>query len=219
MKKLYRPEIGPACLNTFDHNIHVWSSMKNKKQVWEKLEEMQDGFCCYCESFAYKGNGHIEHFFHKGEDRNGYSPYKHLTFNWENLFGSCGLDGGDRCGHYKDKKGQSGPGDYNPCDIIKPDLDNPEDFFEYLPTGIISVKESLSCNDKKRANETLRVLNLNSLNDPRRNKIDIFKRELEYLLSLGADDDFLRCEVNVLKENIVKSEYRTAIMFVLFGGV
>jgi uncharacterized protein (TIGR02646 family) len=217
MRKLNRPQPGPACLNNFDHNVHNWSSMRSrKKQVWEKLEEMQGGFCCYCESFAYRGNGHIEHFFHKGEASHGNSPYKHLTFNWENLFGCCGLNGGDTCGHFKDTQGYAGPGFYNPEDVLKPDLDDPQEFFEYLPTGVISAKSSLDFINKKKAEETLRVLNLKALNEPRKSRIEIFKKELIELFSLDIDDAVLKSEVYSMKCEIRKSEFQTAIMFVLF---
>nr|WP_290693714.1 retron system putative HNH endonuclease [Halomonas sp. UBA3074] len=182
-----------------------------------RLEEMQDGFCCYCESFAHKGNGHIEHFFYKGETQDGVAPYKHLTFIWDNLFGCCGLNGGSTCGHFKDKKGSMGPGVYNPNDIIKPDLDNPEDFFEYLPTGVISVKNNLNDKDERKAQETLRVLNLKVLNEPRRSRIEIFQNELMELFSLDVDDVSLRSEIDFIKDKIKKSEFRTVIMFVLFN--
>jgi len=121
---------------------------------------MQGGFCCYCESILDKTNSHIEHFFHRGNDVHGKAPYKSLTFDWGNLFGCCGRDRGDTCGHYKDRKGPSGPGSYDPNHLIKPDIDNPNIFFEFLPTGVVNVKSGLSPVDQNRARETLRVLNL-----------------------------------------------------------
>lgn len=221
MRYLQRPQPAPACLAKYNHQIHSWSSRapssQDRKYIWKKLAQMQGGFCCYCESIAAKGSGHIEHFFHKGVNIGGNAPYKHMTFDWGNLFGSCGLDNGNTCGHYKDRKGPLGPGPYDPSHLIKPDIDNPSDYFEFLPTGLINVKSGLSPERENRANETLRVLNLSALNGVRKRQIDIFKKQVEALLQLTSDEEVLKNEIDRIKEVIIMSEYQTAVLRALFG--
>lgn len=221
MRHLQRPQPAPACLSKYDYKIHNWSKSKPNKSdrviIWNALATMQGKFCCYCESVAERGNGHIEHFFYKGKQGNGKAPYKQLTFEWDNLFGSCGLYSGDTCGHFKDREGPSGPGYYDPSHLIKPDSENPIDFFEFLPTGIINAKPGLSPVLANRASETLRILNLSALNGARKRQIDIFKKEIEALLQLTADDEVLKQEVDKIKAKIRASEYQTAVLCALFG--
>ena len=135
MKFLQRPA-PPAALGQYNHSTHEWSrtspNSTARDQILASFQGMQNGFCCYCESIAEKGNGHIEHFLHKGRKPDGSRPYKHLMFNWDNLVGSCGFHSGNSCGHYKDRQGSSGPGPYEPQDLIKPDRDNPSNFFKFL---------------------------------------------------------------------------------------
>jgi uncharacterized protein (TIGR02646 family) len=223
MKYLQRPLPAPNCLSNCNYNIHKWSGPNRKpnsdgrKAIWKKLTKMQGGFCCYCESIAEKGNGHIEHFFYKGKKEADVSaPYKHLTFDWNNLFGCCGLHSRDTCGHYKDRPGDSGPGYYDPNHLIKPDVDNPSDFFEFLPTGVINVKPGLSPTDDNKAKETLRVLNLGALNGARKRLIDIFKEEVDTLYQLESDTQILIQEIDKIKQRIKHSEFQTAIWNVLF---
>ncbi|MDP9942641.1 retron Ec78 anti-phage system effector HNH endonuclease PtuB [Ectopseudomonas alcaliphila] len=221
MRYLHRPQPAPACLAKYNHQNHDWSSSapnsRDRNAIWKKLTQMQGGFCCYCESIAVKGNGHIEHFFYKGENNSGNAPYKHMMFEWGNLFGSCGLRSGNTCGHYKDREGPLGPGPYDPNHLIKPDIDNPSDYFEFLPTGLINAKPGLSPERENRAKETLRVLNLSALNGARKRQIDIFKREIEALLELTSDDEILKRETDGVKKRIRESEYQTAVLSVLFG--
>ena len=180
---------------------------------------MQSGFCVYCESSAIQGTGHIEHFFHKGKKTNGIAPYKHLTFDWSNLFGCCGQKTSDSCGHYKDRNGSSGPGPYDPNDLIKPDVDDPRDYFNFLTTGVIEPKPELPANLLKKATETLRVLNLSLLNGVRKKQIDIFRKELDALFNLSPtlDDQALLQEINNIKAKVKVSEYQTAVFESLFS--
>lgn len=223
MRKLIRPLPEPQGLSDYDYNTTKWTkstpSKKCRNSIWEQLDAMQGGFCVYCESIAIKGNGHIEHFFHKGQKPDGTTPYKYLTFDWTNLFASCGLNSSNTCGHYKDLTGEKGPKTYNPIDLIKPDVEDPKDFFIFLDTGVIQPKSNL-CNTKlKRANETIRVLNLNALNGARQSQIKIFKDELNELFNLSANlsENELKLEIDKIKSNINKFEYKTAVMSALFG--
>lgn len=222
MRKLNRSNIKPVGLSNYDHNTQRWTGRRPNKvcrtNIWSKLAEMQNGFCVYCEAIATQGNGHIEHFFHKGKKPDGSTPYKHLTFEWTNLFGSCGSNTSDTCGHYKDREGMHGPGQYDPNDIIKPDIDDPMDFFNFLDTGVIEVKPGISDADHKRATETLRVLNLSFLNAARKTQIDIFKKELEELeeLSVDLDEETLEREMDSIKAKVYLQEFQTAVLGALF---
>ncbi|WP_100149342.1 retron system putative HNH endonuclease [Snodgrassella communis] len=84
------------------------------------------------------------------------SKFPKEKFEWDNLFVSCTTD--DHCGRYKD-----GPNHikYQIDNLIKPDRDNPKDYFVFLKGGKIDKKSCLSKTDMTKADETIRVLNLN----------------------------------------------------------
>ncbi|MGN7974867.1 retron Ec78 anti-phage system effector HNH endonuclease PtuB [Serratia sp. 22264] len=222
MRKLNRPQPAPMCLSKYNFIIDKWTKQSPKKKeriiIWRALEEMQGKYCCYCESIAEKGNGHIEHFYHKGAKNDGNAPYKHLTFDWDNLFASCGYTSGDTCGHYKDRLGKNGPGDYEPNEIIKPDRDDPNDYFDFLQTGTIKIKEKLSNENATKARETLRVLNLThgALNSARKKQIDIFKRELLSLIELDIPYEAISMAMDDIKKSIRNGEFQSAVLGALF---
>ncbi len=222
MRKLNRPQPAPTALENYNYLAHDWSSKKPSKAcrtlIWQKFEVMQGQFCAFCERITYQGNGHIEHFFHKGQKPDGTNPYKHLTFVWDNLFGSCGEVTSNTCGHYKDRQGPKGPGAYDPSDLIKPDVEDPSLFLNFLDTGVIEVKKGLSQHNERRAEETIRVLNLTALNGVRKRQIDIFKKELTELakISAGLSDAQLSQELDRIKDTIRQQEYQTAVLQSLF---
>lgn len=223
MRKLNRPQTAPQCLSKYDYNTQLWKgnipSSKCKSAIWTTLNTMQNGFCVYCESVAVKGNGHIEHFFHKGKKADETTPYKDLTFDWSNLFGCCGRTSSNTCGHFKDRQGNQGPGAYNGIEIIKPDVDEPLDFFSFLDTGVIEPKSGLSPEKNKRASETIRVLNLSYLNGARKKQIDIFKRELNELIVIShqLNEQIFRQEIVAIKEKVKQQEFQTAVLEALFN--
>ncbi len=222
MRKLIRPQPAPAGLENYDHNIHDWSNRRPSKacrnEIWSKFGIMQGMFCAFCERSTKRETGHIEHFYHKGQKSDGTRPYKDLTFTWNNLFGCCGVSSSNTCGHYKDRQGEQGPGAYDPRDLIKPDVDDPASFLTYLDTGVIEAKQGLSEKNKKRADETIRVLNLSALNGVRRRQIDIFKTELKALeeLSEALDEQQLEQELNEIINRVRQQEYQTAVLEALF---
>jgi hypothetical protein len=71
------------------------------------------------------------------------------------LYWSC--DQTDSCGHYKDR----GAGPYLVNDLIEPCVHDPDKYFRFRTDGTISVRSGLSELDNNRAEETLRVFNLN----------------------------------------------------------
>ncbi|WP_222115893.1 retron Ec78 anti-phage system effector HNH endonuclease PtuB [Chromobacterium vaccinii] len=183
MKKLNRPQPEPACLNKLRIANKKWGrsspNSNHRNEIWNSLTEMQGNFCCYCESSFSTNEKHIEHFFFKGSDNNGNRPYEHLTYDWSNLFGSCGKDAGASCGHFKDKEGTNGPGQYNVTDLIKPDVEDPSEFLTFSQAGSIIALPNLEDDKSIRANETIRILNLNFsvLIAARKRRIDILEKK------------------------------------------
>ena len=170
MRKLNRPMPAPPALANYNHNVHEWSSNKPSQAcralIWQKFQSMQGEFCALCERATGRSNGHIEHFFHKGQKQDGTRPYKHLTFSWGNLFGCCGITTSNTCGHFKDRQGSQGPGTYNANDLIKPDSDDPLQYLNFLDTGIIEPKTALSTAKLKRATETLSLIHISEPTRP-----------------------------------------------------
>ncbi|MGU5617684.1 retron Ec78 anti-phage system effector HNH endonuclease PtuB [Aeromonas caviae] len=220
MRKLTRNPLIPDVLAQYNANTDSWSlsspNKKSRKIIWRAINSMQSDFCCYCEK-RLSGDKHIEHFFHKGQSANGVAPFKHMTFQWDNLFGCCGRNSGITCGHYKDSQGKLSPGHYDPFDIIKPDIDNPLNYIVFSPEGYVEEKQGLLAVDKKRAIETLRVLNLthSSLNGARKKQISIFENELKQILSLNLPDDAFILAIEDMRNRIKKSEFQSAILCAL----
>ena len=206
MKSLKRPANPPKCLSNYKHGADNWDSVKpiDKQEIWGKLDTMQGGFCAYCECRLKKNSKHIEHFKYKGH-------YPKSTFEWQNLFGSCGNS--SHCGHYKDRP----KGDYySPSDLIKPDKDCPSDYLLFLVTGEVSVRSELGSMKQHKANETIRVFNLNndpSLVNSRRNALRDISNEIEQLYIMQGEfeieewQELLEDELALLANR----EYQTAL--------
>ncbi|AWX98801.1 TIGR02646 family protein [Marinomonas primoryensis] len=213
MRKLERPIDPPPCLEELDSEFNQWSDV-DKAQIWSYFDPMQHGFCCYCEKVAIKGNGHIEHFYHKGK-KGKIATYQKLTFDWNNLFGCCGSEFSDTCGHYKDSGGKkNGPGLYDPQQIIKPDIDDPTVFFCFTNEGEILVKDTLNEADSFRAQETIRVLRLDfePLVDQRKRLIDRVRSEYELIFNSSNDGAILEQDLSNLIESIKSHEFQTAVL-------
>lgn len=147
MHKLQRGA-APVCLIRYQHGRDNWSAVTrdDKLEIWRELEVMQGVRCAYCESEIGDGNRHIEHFRQKGRDAT-------VTFLWSNVFGSCNSE--DSCGKHKDNCGA-----YNPGDLLKPDVDDADDYFIFVSDGSIAPRADLDAARKQRAEETLRIFNL-----------------------------------------------------------
>lgn len=142
MHKLERPE-APGCLARYQDGPKDWKrvSAAEKQDIWVKLEAMQGLRCAYCEEQLYPKRRHIEHFRQR-------SDYPQGTFQWDNLFGSC--DKADSCGKHKDRQS------YSYGDILKPDIDNQDDYLRFLSDGRIVPRKNLPADRLHRAEETLR---------------------------------------------------------------
>jgi uncharacterized protein (TIGR02646 family) len=178
MHKLQRGN-APTCLSNYRHGKNNWSEVTptEKASIWNALEAMQGTLCGYCEADISNGQKHIEHFQQK-------SRAPAVTFLWSNLFGSCNRD--DSCGKHKDRCAT-----YNPTDLIKPDVDDPESFFVFVSDGTIAVRKGLSQQDTRRANETLRIFNLDAQHGPlrrmRQQAAAGYLQTGEVLLSLASE--------------------------------
>ena len=145
MHKLDRDNTAaPPCLSGYHHTTHSWDNFgsKCKKQLRAALVKMQGipgvttedaseyGVrCAYCEDAIHHA-GHIEHFRRKNKNH-----FPELTFDWSNLFLACGSK--NHCGHYKDRS-RANP--YNPDELIKPDVEDPEEYF-YFVGGLRNMKK------------------------------------------------------------------------------
>lgn len=151
MRKLQRGAM-PVCLTTYRHGPNNWSDVSDieKGELWLALVAMQGFRCAYCECELFDRSRHIEHFRQRGRNPAG-------TFEWNNLFGSC--NSLESCGKHKDTCGL-----YDPVVLIKPDDENPDDFFVFIKDGTIFPRAGLSAAAQLRAQETLRIFNLDSKN-------------------------------------------------------
>jgi len=147
----------PQCLQAFSHTTHIWDDVGSqcKTAIRESLRAMQGPRCAYCEASVEFSDRHIEHFRRKG----GNGQFRNLTFDWSNLFLSC--DGPRHCGHYKDNP-RTGPGPYSPSDLVKPDVEEPDNFLYFYSNGRVEPRSGTLEAIAKRANETIRVFNLDA---------------------------------------------------------
>ena len=153
MRRLDRTTVAaPASLDNYSHPANRWCDVtpEDKIEIGLQLEQMQGRHCAYCEASLDVLGHHIEHFRRRRD-------FRHLTFVWGNLYWSC--DETDSCGHYKDHSA----GAYNVNELIDPCVDNPDAFFRFRSDGTISIRSGLGEMDRRRAEETLRVFNLNPM--------------------------------------------------------
>jgi uncharacterized protein (TIGR02646 family) len=218
----------PECLADYHHPEHNWDNLGSecKKATRKQLVEMQgipgvscaEGsdehglLCAYCEG-AIRTEGHIEHFRRKNA-----AHFPELTFEWANLFLACGSK--KHCGHFKDGS-QSRP--YDPKEVIKPDTDNPAHFLFFSVSGDVRPRRDLGEEGVRRAEETIRVFNLD---EPglanRRRRLGLFyaKKYDEHLsllteLSDEAGDAHL---IDELRQQFITEE-RQATLYEPYSSV
>lgn len=134
----------------------------SNKSIRNALNQSHRDKCVYCESLvAHIAPTHIEHFRPKGR-------YASLTFSWANLFLSCPVcnDGGHK-GTKFPKVADGGP-------IVKPDVEEPSDHFDFLWDPITST--ALVRPKTQRGETTCKLLGLN--------RINLVKYRSEYLKKL-----------------------------------
>lgn len=204
MRKLIRHTPGPATLLDFNPDKHTWDDVKpkHKKLIWVDLVLMQGRRCAYCErkiNLLKEGDKHIEHFLRK-------SKHHHLTFQWENLFGSCSTS--ERCGVFKDKQR------YIESDLLKADEVDCSRYYRFMYSGEILLKDNLSKEEIRIAKETLRIFNLN----PRKGGV-----KLERSLEIGSTSKLMKEFVDLAKELIQDGgdvdEVRSLIRDAYYKGI
>ncbi|CAH0288387.1 hypothetical protein SRABI123_04146 [Pseudomonas sp. Bi123] len=135
--------------------------------------------CAYCEAdIIQSGRKHLEHFQQRDRFPQG-------TFDWNNLFGSCNRE--DTCGKFKDRCSL-----YDPVVLLKPDEDNPDDYFIFVSDGTITPRADLDHQHRHRAIETLRIFNLDAengaLREIRREAVRGYLETAETLHEMFQDD-------------------------------
>lgn len=151
MRKLDRTQVQcPACLDSYTPGSQNWNDVtaQDKAHIRQSLHGFQGTCCAYCEGPLKDFGLHIEHFLRKHH-------FPQHTFDWSNLFLAC--DQNDSCGHFKDTKA----GKYYPNDLLNPCNDDPDDFLRFRTDGTVAARRELEPSERHRANETLRVFNLN----------------------------------------------------------
>lgn len=176
MRKLKRGAVPPVLLEKQrqkQKNPNLgWGAVTpdEKALIWQELDQMQGGFCAYCECRLEQGKKHIEHFSQRSIDAGA-------TFDWANLFGSCNCL--DSCGKHKDERAAQ----WQQEDLLKPDQDNPEQFLRFFSDGAVRPRANLAPDQRRRAEETLRVFNLDAtshrLRDLRRGAIQGWLKSLQ----------------------------------------
>lgn len=162
MRKLDRSSVqAPQCLSQLHHQTHSWDNSPGKTKITSaqkeeiriKLDELQGRRCAYCERQIPETGPkqQIEHFVQRRNDPS-------TTFDWDNLFWSC--CGNQCCGDTKDRVS------YQPGDLLKPDVDDPDDFLRFDYNGNVAPMSQLTPRDHQRATETIRVLALDGGNNP-----------------------------------------------------
>lgn len=175
MRKLQRGA-APVCLSKFRHGVNNWTDVSpaDKAEIWQELEAMQGKCCAYCESLITPEKRHIEHFRQKAGH-----VFPQGTFLWSNLFGSCMRK--ESCGTHKDN---SLP--YDPTLLIKPDSEDPEHYLVFDQHGGVNPRKNLNETNSLRAQETIRIFNLDTpLRASRRSQIRGYVETAEAIAELA----------------------------------
>ena len=157
-----------------------------KAEIRDALLAMQEHRCAYCERRTgtdQSYDGHIEHF----RDQTG---NKQLSLTWNNLFWSCNDE--RTCGKHKDKcRYQQGPKrQYDSAILIDPSAEDPEQYLSFVSDGTVVPRVALNDALRGRAEETIRVFQLNEsafLTRSRQDAIRPYIGMVDSLLELGVD--------------------------------
>jgi uncharacterized protein (TIGR02646 family) len=173
----------------------------SKKSIWKELDKMQHGFCAYCER-KLNDKKHIEHFVPKRDD-------KKLEHEWENLFGSCGnsMQPWDSCGIFKDEKARP----YDSINLIKPDIESPDKYLKFSSNGTVKPKSNLKGLDRKKAQETIRVFNLDNCIKLVGARKRFLKIQLCFVSQLVREQGFTLEDAMKLINNSESTEFNTAL--------
>ncbi len=198
----------PACLVAPKGRSFHSLDGKEKAQIRGALLALQKHRCAYCERRTGDHqlfDGHVEHF----RDQSG---HEHLTMDWGNLFWSCNDE--RTCGKHKDKcRGMEGPRRcFDPADLIDPAADDPELFLLFVSDGTVAPRGDLDEVGRRRANETIRVFQLNEsayLTRARQDALRPYVGMVSTLIALGPERfrEFIASEL----KNAAEAPFCTAI--------
>lgn len=158
MRKIFKGE-DPTCLDSAERNGWTWDEFVAKDHdgyliCREQANTEQQGVCAYTELplDVEKVTVHFDHFRKK-------SIYPKLRFKWDNLFAAVKDNrfGAD----FKDGivNGQNHKQVY--ASILSPLTVGLQDYFHYATSGEIEPMSGLSEESFEKAEETIRVFNLN----------------------------------------------------------
>lgn len=149
----------PACLDSAEEQGWSWDYfVQNDKAGYQVCRQQanseQSGVCGYTELPLNVGavNVHFDHYRKKG-------IYPELRFKWDNLFAAVkdnrfGADFKDQIVNGRNHKQVY-------ASILSPLTVNLQDYFHYATSGEIEPSSELSEENLRKAEETIRVFNLN----------------------------------------------------------
>jgi uncharacterized protein (TIGR02646 family) len=215
MHRLVRPKPPPRALEEAkSRGLREWEELgpAARREIRTSLGEMQGWLCAYCEAKVEdegsratggekRGSGcHVEHWEKRADN-------KERQFDWKNLFLSCNSE--RHCGKDKDKlKDESRP---NYELLIDPCEEDPEDYLRFDSSGRVSVWEKIPEELRRKAEETIRVFNLNEpgLVNRRKGVISGYLTWLDGIEHL--DDDAFRREIRLLEDSARSEHHTTAV--------
>lgn len=102
---------------------------------------------------------------------------------------------------------------FDPDDLIDPAIDDPDDYFVFVTDGTIRLKDDLSADQVKRANETLRVFHLDESAYLRKSREDAVKpyKNIMTLLITSTTPDVVHAYVQSEKSNVGNAPFSAAI--------
>jgi uncharacterized protein (TIGR02646 family) len=165
MHKLDRSSVPvPECLEVARQEGRSYKQLRphESREIRTRLLELQQDRCAYCERRTDdrpQHGGHIEHFRQQSAGHCAGDPT--LDLCWENLFWSC-VDP-FTCGKFKDAcyRGAGVRRRYDPATLLDPARDDPEDYLVFVHDGTVRVRDDLDEAGRARAEETIRVFQLN----------------------------------------------------------
>ncbi len=146
-----RPSTPPGLLinqakwtNRWNRRPKKWATVSAQRLLREHLLPITHNKCAYCESVLGGGaRFEVEHYDTKASQPD-------LSFEWTNLFPTCGL-----CNGFKGGKAHNGA-------LLKPDIDDGElHFWLNTANGEIQPRTGLDRNGKIRAEATIKLCGLN----------------------------------------------------------
>ncbi len=129
-----------------------------KKELLEKLLEIQNNRCVYCGLSLARRSRDREHFVHKAAKKG----YQEFMFNIDNLFAAC-----EFCN--RRLKGQKNVisqyyADYSQCTftIVHPFYDTPDNYIQFLPSKENPLKAVPTDMDCGKGKETIKMFELDT---------------------------------------------------------